>query len=174
MARIADQWVVAPDNGLVTWAWRCMGRAAAYELTWRPTRTASRTFHGRDILGPAAGRLAAGTDVAELGRRMKRPVLLEELRPARANARRAEVIQIDRFGNATTQMQGDRLPKPAMFMVNGCRIGPLRRTYADVEIGQALALVGSSGLLEIAVRDGSAAAELGLSIGSVVEIAETK
>jgi S-adenosylmethionine hydrolase len=170
VCRIADQWVVAPDNGLVTWAWRNANKKIAYELTWRPDRAPSRTFHGRDIFGPAAGRLAGGTDVHELGRRMGTPVLLDVLRPARAGARRAVVIQIDRFGNATTQFPADQLPAGARFVANGHRIGPLRRTYSDVKPLRPLALIGSSGLLEIAVRDGSAGAELGLVVGSVVRI----
>jgi S-adenosylmethionine hydrolase len=80
------------------------------------------------------------------------------------------VIQVDRFGNATTQMAADHVPKGATFAVNAKRIGRLRRTYGDVPSGTPLALIGSSGLLEIAVRDGSAATELEVGIGSVVEI----
>ncbi len=52
----------------------------------------------------------------------------------------------------------------------GDREVPLRRTYADVATGEAVALVGSSGLIEIAVRDGNAAATLGLVRGSVIRV----
>src|SRR5687767_2870099 len=61
VAEIKGQRVVCPDNGLITWAWRRhgAGEARAWQLTWRPQRTASDTFHGRDIMAPAAGMLAA-------------------------------------------------------------------------------------------------------------------
>jgi S-adenosylmethionine hydrolase len=75
-----------------------------------------------------------------------------------------EVISVDKFGNAITNLVALR---PGVIEINGTRI-PLRRTYADASSGDALAVVGSSGLIEIAVRDGSAAQALGLARGSMV------
>jgi S-adenosyl-L-methionine hydrolase (adenosine-forming) len=60
IVEINQQTVVCPDNGLITWAWRRLGAARAYELTWRPPETSS-TFHGRDIMAPVAAMLACGT-----------------------------------------------------------------------------------------------------------------
>jgi hypothetical protein len=79
---------------------------------------------------------------------------------------RGEVIVIDRFGNAVTNLLGVHGGEVRI----GAREIPLRRTYADVATGDALALVGSSGLIEIAVRDGSAAQTLGLTRGSIVRV----
>ena len=73
---------------------------------------------------------------------------------------------IDRFGNAVTNLLGVHGGELHV----GERAIPLRRTYADVAAGDAVALVGSSGLIEVAVRDGSAATALGLKRGSIVRI----
>jgi S-adenosylmethionine hydrolase len=77
---------------------------------------------------------------------------------------RGEVIGIDHFGNAITNLVGLR---GGVVHVNGVTL-PLRRTYADAAPGGAVAIVGSSGLIEIAVRDGSAAEHLKLARGDEV------
>jgi len=156
VARINEQIVVCPDNGLITWAWRRRGLGTAYELTWRPGEI-SHTFHGRDWLAPVAGRLAAGEAVDFLARPISHPVLLP-VKPAE-NLAQAQVIHIDHFGNCTTNVPEELLVKIKLM-----------RTYSDVEVGEPLRLIGSSGLLEIAVREGSAAEKLGLKVGDRVEL----
>ena len=171
IARINGQLVVCPDNGLITWAWRMHGGGDAHELTWRPKRTPSHTFHGRDIFAPAAGRLAAGAPLEELGRPIADPVLLD-IAPANEPASRGRVIHLDHFGNATTNIPVEVLgPKPqATVHVNRRTIGKLKKTYWDVAPGKPLALIGSSGLLEIAVRDGSAKDDLKVRVGDEVQL----
>jgi S-adenosylmethionine hydrolase len=172
VAEVNRQTVVCPDNGLLTWPWRRLGRGRAYELTWRPAhRLTSNTFHGRDILAPAAGMLAAGTPLADLARPIDDPVLLD-VSPATDLPARATVIHIDHFGNATTNLSHDVVRSAAVhsIRVKGRKIGKVRRTYWDVAPGKPLALIGSSGLLEIAVRDGSAAEDLKLKVGDEVVV----
>ena len=79
---------------------------------------------------------------------------------------RGEVIVIDRFGNAVTNLFGVHDGEVHI----GARAIPVRRTYADVAAGEPVALVGSSGLIEVAVRDGSAAIALGLTRGTSVRV----
>ena len=174
VARWPGQTVVCPDNGLLTWAWRRRGPAAAlYELTWRPAAH-SAVFHGRDIIAPAAGMLAAGTSPERLGRWVNDPVLLD-VAPATDPSTGGTIIHIDHFGNATTNVPADVLRGADVADVRaaGRSLGPLRTTYGDVARGQPLALVGSSGLLEVAVREGSAAAVLGLAVGDAVTLGLT-
>ena len=163
VAEVNGATVVCPDNGLITWAWRRRG-GTARELTWRPP-TASHTFHGRDVMAPVAGRIAAGGsfDFPSIY-----PVLLD-LRPA-ATGRSGVVIHVDGYGNATTNVPAELLPIHGRWHTKAHDVGPLRRTYGDVPVGTPLALVGSSELLEIAVRDGSAASKLGLRIGDRVDV----
>lgn len=173
IVHLADSWVVCPDNGLISWSWHRLGPGQAYELTWRPADYSS-TFHGRDILAPVAGMLASGMAAVELGRPISRPILLGPA-PAPPGARTGQIIYCDHFGNAVTNLcaQAVSVPDSVVVRAAGRDLGPLRRTYADVPRGQALALIGSSGLLEIAIRDGSAAQVLGLRVGDPVHIAET-
>lgn len=170
VAELNQQTIVCPDNGLITWAWRRLGSGRAYELTWRP-RTSSNTFHGRDIMAPAAGLIAAGAPVLEIARPIDDLVLLD-VAPAEPNIALARIIHVDSFGNATTNMDyqvvrelGDRA-----FRAKGRALGRLRRTYWDAAPGEPLALIGSSGLLEVAVRDGSAAESLNLRVGDEVVV----
>jgi S-adenosyl-L-methionine hydrolase (adenosine-forming) len=167
ITKIREQFIVCPDNGLVTWAWRRMGPGIAAELLWRPAKH-SATFQGRDIMAPAAGLLAAGKKWTQLTKTISDPVLLPVELAERLE--QARIIHIDHFGNATTNIEGERLAgRPAWVVrVRGRRIGPVRRVYADVADGRPIALIGSSGLLEIAVRNGSAAAELNLKPGDRV------
>jgi S-adenosylmethionine hydrolase len=157
--------VVCPDNGLITWAWRRHPNSTATELIWRPPQYSS-TFHGRDIMAPVAGMIAAGTPIEQLGGDPIDPILLD-IEPSNTNA--GEVIHIDHFGNATTNIPMENINANA----KGFRIGhlaiPYRRTYADVAIGEVVALIGSSDLLEIAIRNGNAADQLDLKIGDRIQ-----
>jgi S-adenosylmethionine hydrolase len=175
--RACGQTILCPDNGLITWTWRRHGgdgeKIDARELTLRPPagRVISTTFHGRDILAPAAGRLVAGTPLSRLTRPIRSPpVLIDGLRLADASAGRGDVIHIDHYGNATTNVPAEVLPRDAVIRAKRRTIGPVRRTYGDVREGEAIALIGSSGLLEIAVRNGSARARLKLRVGDEIQI----
>src|SRR5580658_11014361 len=101
ITELNNQLIVCPDNGLITWAHRRLGPARTYALTWRPTEPISNTFHGRDIMAPAAGMLAAGACVSDLAKAIDDPVLLD-IAPAAADSRSARIIHFDQFGNATT------------------------------------------------------------------------
>src|SRR6185503_8133377 len=70
------QLVVCPDNGLITWSWRRHNGGRAHEITWKPANP-SATFHGRDIMAPVAGMLAAGEPPAKLSRTVDDPILLD-------------------------------------------------------------------------------------------------
>lgn len=162
------QFVVCPDNGLITWPMRRHGPVQAYEITWRPPRF-SDVFHGRDIMAPVAGMVAAGKSVRSIAEPINDPILLDVV-PVERNDRRGQIIHIDHFGNATTNVPYEvvRAAPMRIVRVKGRSIGRLHRTYSDVTPGDALALIGSSGLLEIAVRDGSAAQKLKLRVGDEV------
>jgi len=162
------QLVVCPDNGLITWAWRRLRKGKAHKLDWRP-KTSSNTFHGRDIMAPSAAMLAAGRALREIASPIRDPILLE-IRPARPPVRIGRIIHVDHFGNATTNVPRDALPKTVRISVKNQPLGPLKRTYSDVPAGQPLALIGSAYLLEIAVRNGSAAKNLSLKVGDPVRI----
>ncbi len=167
VVQVNNQLIVCPDNGLITWVWRRY-RCTARVLSWRPPQY-SNTFHGRDIMAPVAGMLAGGQPWEQLTSGPIEPRLLDIDLVNPAQTREGQVIHIDHFGNCTTNILADSL-SGQLVAVKDQLVGPVRRTYADVEIGEALALVGSSNLLEIAVRGGSAANALGIGIGDRVRL----
>jgi S-adenosylmethionine hydrolase len=165
VAQVNNSFVICPDNGLITWAWRNYPGSTARELTWRSTHT-SNTFHGRDVMAPVAGQIAAGYSPWDFTGEEIDPILFDM---HIANGPVGQVIHIDHFGNATTN-----IPAANLTGMTGVHVGDnkiiLRRTYADVAIGEPIALIGSSDLLEIAIRNGSAADNLKLNIGDPISI----
>ena len=161
--KINGQRVICPDNGMITWAWRMHPEAKAYQLTWMPEHF-SATFHGRDIMAPVAGMLSCGTPVKSMAKRIKELELLDIV-PSKSG--RGQIIHIDHFGNATTNIVGH--PGSGRIRAGRKTIG-VQRTYGNVPKGKPLALIGSAGLLEIAIRDGNAAKTLGLRVGHEVII----
>jgi len=164
LAVAADgRFLVGPDNGVLSPALLTPGcRAVALAV---PTH-ASATFHGRDVFAPAAAKLAGGVDVEALGSPARDPMIRRTPEPHRQPSGdvRGQVIAIDRFGNAITNLIGEY---GAQVVVNA-RDVTLRRTYADLEPGNAGAVIGSNGLIEIVVRDGRAADVLSLERGTPV------
>jgi|WetSurMetagenome_2_1015567.scaffolds.fasta_scaffold14948_2 S-adenosyl-L-methionine hydrolase (adenosine-forming) len=163
---------VGPDNGLFTFALEEAG-AAVFELDrpefWLPN--ISRTFHGRDIFAPRAAHVARGVAPRALGSPICDPVRL----PAVAPQRRADghvaghVIHVDRFGNLITDIPGGWVGEGRWRVeIAGRRISQFGATYADARAGALLILVSSAGTLEIAARDGNAAAQLGVGVGEAV------
>jgi S-adenosylmethionine hydrolase len=158
------RFLVGPDNGLLSPALLAPGaRVVALPVSPR----AAPTFHGRDVFAPAAAQLANGTPLDSLGTPYDAPIVLRtpEAHRGADGSIEGEVIAIDRFGNAITNLlvRG----AGATVYVGGTAV-VVRRSYADVEPGAAVALTGSNGLLEIAVRDGSAAQRFALRRGSRV------
>jgi len=159
------RFLVGPDNGVLSPALLLPG----VEVVSIPIAAgAAPTFHGRDVFAPAAAALARSARLDSLGVPCADPVIRRtpEVQREADGGLRGEVILIDRFGNAVTNLLGAHGE-----LLVGQRAIPVRRAYADVAPGEVVALVGSSGLLEIAVRDGSAAMTLGLTRGSPVRCA---
>ena len=156
----AGQVFVGPDNGVLSLA-SSGGRARHLDRSELHHPQVSRTFHGRDIFAAVAGHLAAGLPPADCGTPIADWLRLEELAPSSAaNGVRGAVIHVDRFGNLVTNIT--TLAAGARVEVEGGPSAvPLRATFGDVAPGEWVAYLGSSGRLELAVREGSAAARLG-------------
>lgn len=157
------RYLVGPDNGLLSPALLVAGaRVVALPV---PSRAAP-TFHGRDVFAPAAAALAGGTALDALGHPVHAPQVRRtpEARRLADGSIAGEVIAVDRFGNAITNL----LSRSGGDLTVAGRTLAVRRVYADVAPGAPLALVGSNGLLEIAVRDGNAAQQLGIRRGEPV------
>lgn len=163
------RFLVGPDNGLLSPALLVAG-ARAVRLA--VPAGAAPTFHGRDVFAPAGAALAMGTPIDALGEPAVAPIVRRTPEPRRLGdgSIRGEVIAVDRFGNAITNLVGRR---GGAVEVRGASL-PVQRTYADSAPGAPVAVVGSTGLIELAVRDGSAAAALGLERGSEVVLRDRR
>lgn len=162
----------------------------AYHLTnpdyWLPS--VSTTFHGRDIFAPVAAHLASGAHIERMGI----PVSLDTLVTLPINAPRVhgsgrgttvtgQVIHLDRFGNIITNLP-ERLLGPLLedatsapvVEIAGHHIFGLAGSYTDVREGHPVALIGSEGLLEIAMRNTNAAQRMKVRIGDPVRIIVNK
>ena len=160
--QVGGRWCVGPDNGLfeVFAARACAAgeRVSCWEITWRPANL-SNSFHGRDLFAPVAARLARGEAPPGEPRDWRLP----------ADTDLAEVIFIDHYGNAVTGLRASGLATDAGLQVGDQRL-PRVRTFSSVAVGQAFCYENANGLLEIAVNQGSAVAQLGLAIGQPVTV----
>lgn len=158
--RLDGIWCLGPDNGLFELALRRARTVEAFAIVWRPARL-SASFHGRDLFAPRAARLARGLREG-----------LEPAHPTRFADRPDDpprIVYLDAYGNAWTGLRADRLARGTRLRVAGRELARAR-TFADVPRGTAFWYENSSGLAEIAVNGGHAAALLGLRLDDPVEI----
>ena len=160
MMKADGKWYVGPDNGLFEIVQRRARSVEVLRIDWRP-EDLSASFHGRDLFAPAAAMLASGNIPASC------PWSLVDARswPDQPD----EIIYIDHFGNAMTGRGADGLSRGAIVRLRGSRLSAAQ-TFSAVEPGKPFWYRNSLGLLEIAVREGSAAALLQLSIGDTIEV----
>ena len=156
--------LVGPDNGVFT---------PVYDSgkPWRAVslpipEDASSSFHGRDVVAPAAAELAAGAALESLGPLVEDPVRLsfEPLPPGTGRVR-----TVDRFGNLITDLDGSALEGASRVEIGG-RTVRVAAAYGSVAPGALLALVGSDGTVEVAARDSSAMSLLGAGVGTRVRV----
>ena len=175
------QHFVGPDNGLLEWALASTDARvhAVTEAQWF-RQPVSRTFHGRDVFAPVAAAIANGEPLESFGTRILDPVRLSGPLPhVRAGVLSGRVVFIDRFGNALTDITVATLEAawgPGAgerdFVVHavGRDIEGLARSYADAPVGTVVAILGSSGRVEIAQVGGAASERVGLGVGDPVTV----
>jgi len=166
---------VGPDNGVLSWALvkERVTAIHALENEAYSLQPVSQTFHGRDVFAPAAAHLSRGAPISKLGPVLKDYVRLGWPQPReRRDGIEGEVVYIDRFGNAITNLEGTLLRGSGMarceVYARRRRVCPAGTYYQEVAKGSPVALAGSSGFLEIAVNGGSAERTLGLNLGTRV------
>lgn len=174
---------VGPDNGLFGYILAASPATAAVTLDNPRYQlpAPSATFHGRDIFAPAAAHLGAGVPLAALGDAIDPDSLvpLTMPRPQRVPAGLlGHVMHVDHFGNLITDFGPDvasgllRMPQPRIRLA-ATEITATAATFGAGPPGVLFALLDSSGHLAIALRDGSAAAQLGAGVGATVIALDT-
>ncbi len=191
VVRSPDAAFVGPDNGLLSYVLSRAGGPrpdaapfvlaqvrlpagwTAYHLSdkryWRVP--VSNTFHGRDIFAPVAAHLSTGVAPSAMGRAIAEVTAFAVPRPVERDGRLEGCVQhVDRFGNLVTNIDASLVPERAGVVVEagGQHVRGLATSYeGDAPL---VALIGSSGCLEVAVPNGSAAAQLGLGVGDPVVV----
>jgi len=191
--KVPDALFVAPDNGLLTYVIdqldlnaeqvpesgtevvmiRLKRGIEAVSITdprfWRTP--VSPTFHGRDVFAPVAAGLSLGLSPYEFGEKTDVLNVIPIARPRLIGADEllGHVMHIDRFGNLVSDIRSSDLPPgPVEICVGAARIDGISRTYSESR-GLA-ALIGSSGYLEISLRNGSAASQLDVLAGDEISV----
>ncbi|KAA3629689.1 MAG: hypothetical protein DWQ09_05485 [Proteobacteria bacterium] len=162
VARADERWYVGPDNGLFHAVLTQAQAIDAWEITWRPERLSS-SFHGRDLFAPVAADLARGHFPE--GVAATKPETLKRDWPDDL----AEVIYLDHFGNALTGLRAARVGEGTCLAIDGVELD-WARTFSEVPAGKGFWYENANGLVEIAVNQGSAAANYGLQVGSPVRL----
>jgi S-adenosylmethionine hydrolase len=159
LVKTRGHYFVGPDNGLFTLVTLRDPVVGIYELA-NPKyfrSEVSSTFHGRDLFGPVAAHLAKGVDPSRFGPRLSSLKTRPEFTIKRIRKGwEGEILFFDKFGNAFSNLHKSQFGNPSRYTVfwKGSRL-PLYRTYSDMTPGKPGALFGSSGFLEIALRENS-------------------
>jgi S-adenosylmethionine hydrolase len=167
---------VGPDNGLLMLAAQREGIIEVHHIT-NPKymlSNVSRTFHGRDIFAPVAAHLASGINSSEFGPAIHDCIFPEFAKPkTRKDEVLGEILYVDGFGNVVSNVSVVDLENVGFHggcqpsVVLGGKSLTLRfcSAYGEVPSGTALAIIGSSGFLEVAVNQGNASRMLGAKVG---------
>lgn len=161
-----DYYFVAPDNGILSFAFEETEKFNVYELTDKRffAEEISATFHGRDIFAPVAAHLSRGTLPSEFGAEIKDFISAEK------EINKPQIIHIDHFGNLITNLKREDLPENCYLEIDGKRIEKLQSFFAEAEISELFMIFGSAGFLEIAAFRDSACKLLKAKIGQTVHI----
>ena len=173
----ANYFFVGPDNGVLSFALSREKIKAVRQITNENLflQPVSNTFHGRDLFAPVAAHLSKGWPIQKTGPATKGFVKIGWPEPRRRwRSITGEIVYIDRFGNAITNIDSESLSataeSPCAVFVKRKRVCTFQRFYQAVPCGRPVAVLGSSGFLEIAVNGGSAAESFGLIVGDAVTL----
>jgi S-adenosyl-L-methionine hydrolase (adenosine-forming) len=168
---------VAPDNGVLSMIYEAAKPKVRVISNPKLMRASiSRTFHGRDVFAPAAAHLARGVPAARFGKVISDYVRSYLLKPTQLSRHdwAGVVLKADHFGNLITNFHVDDFAevktRPIELRVGLEHIHRLALTYSEAAIGELFAIVGSSGYIEVAANQASAAKLLGCGAGAPVEL----
>jgi hypothetical protein len=200
LAEIGGQYFVAPDNGVLSMvleqplatraAPKQRSDRAATRRSGQPAsaivrhitaeryflQPLSHTFHGRDVFSSVAAHMARGVPPGRFGRRIADYARLDFFRPTRTGKRfrTGLVLHIDRFGNLITNFHVGEFPdlptRPFELNIGLHKLTRLVSNFTEAQPGELVAIIGSSGYIEVVANQASAAKLLGCEIGSPAEL----
>ncbi len=181
LVKAGGHYFVGPDNGLfslVVESEKDKGEYRVVELTnsgyWR--EDVSSTFHGRDIFAPVAAHLCNGVDMSNLGRELSELTTYRWAKPISDDEGiQGWIVHIDRYGNLVTNIPESIIAKHEIksglkIYVGNTILKNISHTFSEVSDGEPVAMIGSSGMLEIAINKGNAEQMLGIEKGAPVSL----
>ncbi len=178
--RLGEQYFIGPDNGLFTLVLERAEAKHEYVKAVHLDKSQfwlaeiSHVFHGRDIFAPCAAHLAIGVPLEKLGSTITDPIRLQARRavPLPGNGLQGEIIEIDTFGNLSTNIHQEELAElgDISVIVGEQRIDGMVSTFGDKPTGSFIALYGTSHDLMISVVNGNAAQALNAKLGDAIEV----
>jgi S-adenosyl-L-methionine hydrolase (adenosine-forming) len=182
IVKLGEQTLVGPDNSLFGYLFDGSEEVYVIDPERLDDRPRSSTFHGRDLFAPVAAALARGEPAERFGapaegyERMPFPLV-----EVSGNFLHGRVIHIDRFGNLITNVSevilrgflGESRAAGMCLYVGEHAVRARVDHYAQGKRGELVALIGSSGLVEVAAREASAALQLGVEVGRTIRVQRT-
>jgi S-adenosylmethionine hydrolase len=176
-----NQYFLAPDNGVLSGIYEKEHPVLVRNITSEHyfAQPVSKTFHGRDIFAPVAAWLSKSWQPGSMGEEITDFKKFAMPRPKQADGLwKGVVLKVDAFGNLVTNFRAEDLTPESLekgevnFQIGTHPVTRLVPTFANGNTGEAIAYIGSSGYLEIAVNKGSAAKTLGIGRGATVLLAK--
>jgi len=172
VTKAGNYFFVGPNNGVLYPTIHKLGTNLTFSIespNWMGPKRSS-TFHGRDLFAPSGAKLASGTPIQEAGPQIQELVELQFSEPnTMIDNPNGQILYFDRFGNGLTNFRKEHIELEQLV---GVRVEDtlfhLADTFGDVETGAPLSYWGSSGFLEVALRNGHARSETKLTKDSIV------
>jgi S-adenosylmethionine hydrolase len=173
-ASSGGHYFVAPDNGLLTYVLQAREDCTAHEITADHyfLKPVSTTFHGRDVFAPIAAWISRGIPLHQIGPVLRDPVRLKipPIKRVQDTLIQGSVLAVDRFGNLITNLKPEDVPGFTKILAGQREITAIHESYAEGKAGEIFIVPGSTGYLEIAVKDGSAASVLSIKGGAPIGV----
>lgn len=172
-AKTQNHQIISPDNGTISWVEEVEKIIEVRTIT-NPKlflKKISSTFHGRDVIAPAASLIAKGFSESKIGPLYKDFRKIPFPHPQRVGNRiTGEIIAIDRFGNAITNIKKDYVTTSSVFLIKNIIIEGLTYTYSLGKDLQEIALIGSYDFIEFSIKNSNFSKTHSINIGDKVEV----
>jgi S-adenosylmethionine hydrolase len=165
---------VSPDNGILTYVFEEHSGFEAYEITAEHyyRRPVSSNCHGRDIYAPIAAWISKGVPLHQIGNELRDPFRLQlpAVQKVKDTLMQGQILAVDRFGNLITNLKPTDVPRAYKILAGHREITSIHKTYQEGAPGEIFVVPGTTGYLEIAVKDGSAASVFKIKAGSPIGV----
>ncbi len=168
---------IFPENGILDLILQTAKKVSLFNVNVaKHFASASTTFHGRDIFAPVAAHIVTGYPISAIARGVPfKPPVHCFVHTSSSGKKKfyGSVIHIDSFGNIITNFTGSRAMRKTstLFFQNGKKVTGIYQTYNDSKNKIPFMITGSSGLIEVSVKNGNAAERLGIKQPSSVMLA---